>query len=495
MTADYTFYELFKKLLDKNERDTELLRFQENQSKNSVYFASYKICHFRKIKGSDYVCLPESVVPLLEELWLYFDRSSAKSDTFPIMINIMDMEIINYYAEFWVLLYDEIYIKNAGDTYSFCSRWKECSNALACTNPNKSDARLCKYKRNIEKGLIFEGDYAVFDENGAVDDSKVRRNLSLMKRSVILNIDIPHEERVPITQLRGESIEEPLNTYVVLDIETTGIGYKNDILEFAAIKVKNNQVVDTLSFLISTENQIPYYISELTGITNDMLSEARPFSEHINEILSFIGDDIIVGHNIIFDIDRLNNKIYELTNKSIGNYYSDTMRLAKERICDIENYKLGSIAKYLNIDVENAHRSLDDCYTTWKCYQKLIELPCADYDDLYMSRKLRKPQAKKSKYLQSKDIQATTDEFDENHALFNKTIVITGYLETMTRAEAYQRIKNVGGLCGDSVTMKTDYLVTNSIAMTGKMKKAIEYKEKGSDIEIINEEQLIQLLN
>ena len=111
MTADYTFYELFKKLLDKNERDTELLRFQENQSKNSVYFASYKICHFRKIKGSDYVCLPESVVPLLEELWLYFDRSSAKSDTFPIMINIMDMEIINYYAEFWVLLYDENILK------------------------------------------------------------------------------------------------------------------------------------------------------------------------------------------------------------------------------------------------------------------------------------------------------------------------------------------------------------------------------------------------
>lgn len=64
----------------------------------------------------------------------------------------------------------------------------------------------------------------------------------------------------------------------------------------------------------------------------------------------------------------------------------------------------------------------------------------------------------------------------------------------MTRSEAYLHIKNVGGLCADNITKSTNFLVTNSTVMTGKMKKALDYQEKGIDISIITEDELYTLL-
>lgn len=188
MNTDYEFYETFKKLLKLNGRDTELLNFRNNISKNSLYFGTYKICHFQVTKQDAFVCLPNSVQPLIEEYSVRHIISTAKTETFPIKISIKNIEIINSYAAFWISIYDDVYIRNNSDTYSFCSRWLECSSALKCTNPDKSDARLCKYKRNIEKGLVFEGEYAVFDENGSIDKNKVRRNLALMPHFAIVTI-------------------------------------------------------------------------------------------------------------------------------------------------------------------------------------------------------------------------------------------------------------------------------------------------------------------
>lgn len=300
-------------------------------------------------------------------------------------------------------------------------------------------------------------------------------------------------EYINVPELRGLAITEPIDTYVVLDIETTGLKYSDDIIEFAAIKIENNNLIGKMSFLLKPEKSVPCHITDLTGIDHMMLSTALPFSEHIDEILSFIGEDVIIGHNIIFDIDRLNYKLYTLLKRSIDNNYSDTKQLARQRIHDIENYRLATIAQRLNVRVENAHRALDDCYTTWKCYEQLIKLPCLDG---YPINQITSCSAayRSNNHVRQKDIQPNNYYFNETHVLYNETIVITGTLHTMTRAEAYQKIKNVGGLCGDTVTKKTNYLVTNSITMTGKMKKALQYKDQGQDIEIIDEQRLIELL-
>ncbi len=427
------------------------------------------------------------------------------------------------------------------------------------------------------------------------------------------------EEKIQLP--KGERLNTLPDNYTVIDIETTGLKYTDDIIEFSAIKVVNNEIVKELSFLAKPKKDIPYNISDLTGITNDMVENKPYFDERINDVVEFIGDDIILGHNVIFDIDRINNYVYHITGKAIENDYVDTLNLAKCRIKDIDNHKLTTIAQYLGIKVDTAHRALDDCRTTIECYKKLISIAplydeysvnsrllhkngyhylntcesiCYNKDKEERSLKgmffaliekpyyaspglfeniLHKNKAKEidccflemedlteefmflndipvkkithfivrdtkykscmrheyvkelidkynievitetkiyemlgieipfdttkksqTTYLRQKDVQATCSEFDENHILFNKTIVITGALNTISRSEAYLKIKNVGGLCGDSVTKKTNYLVTNSTAPTGKMKKALEYQAQGQDIKIINEAEFLKLL-
>lgn len=187
---DYDFFALLKKLLNVNNRDTAQLIFKQNAGNNSIYLGPYKLFQFYNTKQNSYICCRNNTLPLVEKYKVPYKKSAAKSDNFAIRISADDIQIINMIAPFWIALYDDVYIKNSRDTFSCCSRWLECSNALECTNPDKSDARLCKYKRNLEKGLIFEGTYSVIDEHGAIDYDKVKRNASLLKRSEIILINV-----------------------------------------------------------------------------------------------------------------------------------------------------------------------------------------------------------------------------------------------------------------------------------------------------------------
>ncbi len=149
-----------------------------------------------------------------------------------------------------------------------------------------------------------------------------------------------------------------MKDFVAFDLETTGLSDDDEIIEVGIVRVRNGEIKETYSTLIKSKKKISRDISELTGITPNMLDEAPDIGEVTNTIKEFIGDDVIIGHNIGFDIKFIKRYI-DFDNRCI-----DTLKLVKIFYPFSITHSLGNIAKYLGIDVETEHRALDDAITT-----------------------------------------------------------------------------------------------------------------------------------
>lgn len=171
---------------------------------------------------------------------------------------------------------------------------------------------------------------------------------------------------------KGKSLTRFANDYTIIDLETTGLSPQHDdIIEIAAIKVIDNKIVKTYQQLVNPGYEINKYITELTGITNEMLSSAPKIENVINEISDFISDDIIVGHNVNFDINFLYDNILMHSNKSFSNNYIDTMRFARKLCKELNHHRLIDLTQHFNIDVQEYHRALSDCKSTYLIYNEL----------------------------------------------------------------------------------------------------------------------------
>ncbi len=163
------------------------------------------------------------------------------------------------------------------------------------------------------------------------------------------------------------------DTYIVFDIETTGLSPINDgITEIGAIKIQDNKVIDKFSQLVNPEKNIPTFITELTGITNDMVKDKPTISKVINEFYDFIGEDVLVAHNAAFDIGFIREKL-RLNNLSLNNPVLDTLELARSVFPNLKNHKLDTLAKHLGVSLENHHRAVDDAQATTEIFVKILE--------------------------------------------------------------------------------------------------------------------------
>lgn len=162
--------------------------------------------------------------------------------------------------------------------------------------------------------------------------------------------------------------------YTVIDIETTGISEDDEIIEIGALRIRDGTAADTLVYLMQCSNEVPKEITKLTGITDDMIKEnGIAFEQAMRSFFEFIGDDLLVGHNIRFDMKYLHKacKIYGLP--QIKNRIEDTMRLAKKKAFISEGYSLASVCRYLGINDQQQHRALEDCKLTYRIFEKLKE--------------------------------------------------------------------------------------------------------------------------
>lgn len=318
------------------------------------------------------------------------------------------------------------------------------------------------------------------------------------KPSVIVKNGTGHD---PITRKKGKSLLSFIDSFVVVDLETTGFDpYYNEIIEISAIKIENWNKINIFSELVKPSFPVDSYITELTGITNDTLSSCRGISDVLPEFISFVGSSVIVGHNVNFDINFIYDNLFELSGNVFNNDYIDTMRLSRILLPDMKNHKLITLAKHYDISPTISHRSLSDCETTALCYSRLMNDAIEKYGSL---EDFQNTFAKVHKHVSSKDITTQNTSFDETHPLYGKVCCFTGALESMQRKEAMQLVVDLGGSCSDSVTKKTNYLILGNTDYcsnvkgdkTSKTLKAEKAKLSGQDIDIISENVFLDMIN
>lgn len=149
-------------------------------------------------------------------------------------------------------------------------------------------------------------------------------------------------------------------TFICFDIETTGLSAARDkITEIGAIKVVNGEITDTFSTFANPEMPIPAKITQLTGITDNMVKDAPSQSEAVSAFLEFAGDNVLVAHNAPFDTSFI-RKACENMGREYNYTSIDTVAISRAILSDIKNCKLDTVAKYLRLGDFNHHRATDD---------------------------------------------------------------------------------------------------------------------------------------
>lgn len=170
------------------------------------------------------------------------------------------------------------------------------------------------------------------------------------------------------------------NIEIVLDVETTGLDYKKEkIIEFAAVKLVNDEVVDEYQVLIDPQQEIHPSSQKIHGITAEMLEGAPTMEEVMPKILEFMGDYPIVAHNVVFDYNFLNRACWELYDRGLNNQRIDSQHLFKEVFPEEYSHGLESLMRRFNVEIGVRHRAMADAMGLALAYPPLKKL----YDEKY----------------------------------------------------------------------------------------------------------------
>ena len=154
-------------------------------------------------------------------------------------------------------------------------------------------------------------------------------------------------------------------SFCVIDLETTGGNPKKDrIIEVGMVRVRNRKIAEQKSFLINPLIQIPDFIQRLTRITQKSVKDSPLIEDVIDEIIKFIGEDIIVAHNTSFDVPFLNGTLKNLSKSELENKVICTNVMTKHLIPEILNSNLNYMSRLFNIGHSKAHRAHDDALAT-----------------------------------------------------------------------------------------------------------------------------------
>lgn len=293
---------------------------------------------------------------------------------------------------------------------------------------------------------------------------------------------------------KGHSLLTFNNSYVAIDLETTGLDpLWDDIIEVAAVRFDDGILTDSFQSLINPKREVDEFITELTGITNEMLSSAPNIETILPKYIDFIGESIVVGHNVNFDINFLYDACSELGLQSFSNDFIDTMRFSRCLFKGESHHRLIDLINRFHITGSVEHRALSDTIHSQQCYE---------YMKKYMTENDIKIEFIKPNVLHAKNLYTTNYVFDDKSPILGKTFVFTGTLEKMIRKDAMQLVLDNGGLCGDGVNLSTNYLVlgnndyctTIKEGKSNKQKKAERLHLSGIDIEIISENVFYNML-
>ena len=295
---------------------------------------------------------------------------------------------------------------------------------------------------------------------------------------------------------KGHSLMTIVDDFIAIDVETTGLSPDyDDIIEMSAVHYLKGQRAEAFSQLVNPGYSIPEFITELTGITDEMMVGQPALDVVLPRFLEFVGDQVLVGHNVNFDINFIYDACEELGLPPFGNDFIDTMRVARRLHPEYENHRLQTCIKKIGLPKRGLHRAEDDADLCAQVYLKMIEDP--DFEE-----KTAPAARKHAPQLKAGDIVAQEGFINEDSPFYGKVCVFTGALESFTRKEAFQLVADIGGIPGDGVTQKTnflilgnnDYCTTIKDGKSAKQKKAEKLIAAGADLQIIPESVFLEML-
>lgn len=224
-----------------------------------------------------------------------------------------------------------------------------------------------------------------------------------------------------------------VDSYVSLDLETTGLDAKKDkIIEIGALKVRAGKSVASMATLVNPGRKLEARIIELTGIHDEELVNAPAIEEALPDLLEFIGDDILLGHGILFDYSFVKkaavNQRLVFEKKGI-----DTLKFSRLFLSELESRRLGFLCKHFGI-AHNAHRAFADAEATSALYEKLASYFYEGHEKEFAPQQLR--------YQAKRDTPITIPQKEQLYKLIDRHKIDIDYnLDKLTRSEA-SRIMN-----------------------------------------------------
>ena len=180
--------------------------------------------------------------------------------------------------------------------------------------------------------------------------------------------------------------------YVVFDLETTGAKTPPcRITEIGAYRVQAGKITDEFHTLVNPETPIPFFITQLTGISDRMVRHEPKFRDVAEDFLDFIGDSVLVAHNANFDMRFLNHEISLIHGDyRVANPHLCTVQLSRKLLPHIDNHRLNTVAGYFNVALVNHHRAAEDARATAHIFINLLEdLHARGVKDLATAKKLK----------------------------------------------------------------------------------------------------------
>ena len=161
--------------------------------------------------------------------------------------------------------------------------------------------------------------------------------------------------------------------FIVFDLETTGLSPLScKITEIGAVKIKGDKVLDVFNTFVDPECHIPENITELTGITDDMVKGAPSQEEAVRAFLDFAGDRLLIAHNASFDTGFIRTACDQFK-IPFENAYLDTVALSRHVNPELKKHKLNILAEYFELGDFNHHRACDDAEVLARIFFKMVE--------------------------------------------------------------------------------------------------------------------------
>jgi DNA polymerase III subunit alpha, Gram-positive type len=163
-------------------------------------------------------------------------------------------------------------------------------------------------------------------------------------------------------------------TYVVFDVETTGLSAVYDtIIELAAVKIKDGEIIDRFESFANPHHSLSATTIDLTGITDDMVRNAPEINDVLHDYDKWVGDDILVAHNASFDMGFLNAGYKKAGLPKASNPVIDTLELARLLYPQFKNHRLNTLAKKFDVELTQHHRAIYDAEATGYLLLKMLK--------------------------------------------------------------------------------------------------------------------------